>query len=217
MTKEQQISFKSRVCSTAIRYSRIYHSQYVSFDYLIFSDAFHNQPYYIISAEKSNYLHLIGVSTNLSPNEFFEKCFNGTLCESDFELSSHGHDAKESKGSIRRKIKALPYIDKLISCSSLIEENFQKNAVSCAIASSDGLCTLGFAATPKARPKTLLIGNELNISKASSIKIILKKSRLEKLFDNVQSGEIGEIIPYYDIVKDMLGEELRFQIESLKN
>ena len=33
-------------------------------------------------------------------------------------------------------------------------------------ASSDGSCTLGFIATPSARPKTLLVGDELDHAKA---------------------------------------------------
>ena len=101
MAEEQKTSFKARVRNAAIQFSKDYFSQYVSRDYLVLSDAFHNQPYYIISAEKSNYLHLVGVSTNLSAMDFFDKCFNGTLAESDFEISSHGQDAKASKGSIR--------------------------------------------------------------------------------------------------------------------
>ena len=71
MADEQKTSFKTCVCNVAIQCSRIYFSQYVSQDYLVLSNAFHNRPYYIISAEKSNYLHLVGVSTNLSSIAFF--------------------------------------------------------------------------------------------------------------------------------------------------
>jgi hypothetical protein len=98
MAEMQQISFKERVRNAAIRYSKDYYfSQYVSRDYLVFSDAFQSQPYYIISAEKSNYLHLIGVSTNLSATDFFDKCFNGTLAESDFGFHRMGRTRKPPK------------------------------------------------------------------------------------------------------------------------
>lgn len=215
MAEKQQISFKERVCNTAIQYSKDYFSQYVSRDYLVFSDAFQSQPYYIISAEKSNYLHLVGVSTNLSATEFFDRCFNGTLTESDFEISSHGQDVKASKGSIRRKINALPAISGLIDTSNLIEESFQKNAVSCTIASSDGACTLGFIAVPKARPKTLLSGDELDHSKAKPIKVILSKDRTADQFANIQSGNLEDLVPQYESIKSLLSEELCTQIEAL--
>lgn len=215
MAEGQQISFKERVRNAAIQHSKDYFSQYVSRDYLVFSDAFHSQPYYIISAEKSNYLHLVGVSTNLSASDFFEKCFNGTLSENDFEISSHGQDAKASKGAIRRKINALPAISGLISTSNLIEESFQKNSVSCTIASSDGSCTLGFIAVPKARPKTLLSGDELDHSKAAPIKVILSKDRSTAQFSSVQSGNLEDLVPQYESIKTLLSEELRSKIEAL--
>ena len=215
MAEKQQVSFKERVRNTAIQYSKDYFSQYVSRDYLVFSDAFQSQPYYIISAEKSNYLHLVGVSANLSATDFFDKCFNGTLAESDFEISSHGQDAKASKGSIRRKINALPAISGLIDTSNLIEESFQKNAVSCTIASSDGACTLGFIAVPKARPKTLLSGDELDHSKAKPMKVILSKDRTTDQFTNIQSGNLEDLVPQYELIKSLLSEELRTRIEAL--
>ncbi|MCR5419152.1 MAG: hypothetical protein K6E84_09580 [Lachnospiraceae bacterium] len=43
-------------------------------------------------------------------------------------------------------------------------------------ASSDGACTLGFIATPGARPKTLLAGDELDHTKSGNLKIVLSKA-----------------------------------------
>ena len=85
-----QVSFKTRVIDTAISIAPDYYSYYVCRDYLLISDAFKNSPYYIVRAEKDNYLHLVGVSTKLSATAFFDKCLNGTLDESDFEISTHG-------------------------------------------------------------------------------------------------------------------------------
>ena len=215
MADKQQTSFKERVRNAAIQFSKDYFSQYVSRDYLVFSDAFHSQPYYIISAEKSNYLHLVGVSTKLTALDFFEKCYNGTLSDNDFEISAHGQDPKASKGSIRRKINALPAISGLIDTSNLIEESFQKNAVSCTIASSDGSCTLGFIAVPEARPKTLLSGDELDHSKAAPMKVILSKDRSTDQFTSIHSGNLEDLVPQYETIKNLLSEELRAQIEAL--
>ena len=98
-----QVSFKTRVKETAISIAPDYYSYYVRRDYLLISDAFKNSPYYIVRAKKDNNLHLVGVSPKLSATAFFDKCLNGTLDESDFEIATHGQDEMQSKGSIRRK------------------------------------------------------------------------------------------------------------------
>ena len=100
-----QVSFKTRVKDTAISIAPDYYSYYVCRDYLLISDAFKNSPYYIVRTEKDNYLHLVGVSIKLSATAFFDKCLNGTLDESDFEIYTHGQDEKQSKGSIKRICK----------------------------------------------------------------------------------------------------------------
>ena len=210
----EQVSFKTRVKETAIRVAPDYYLYYVCHDYLIVSDAFQSFPYYIVKAEKDNYLHLLGVSTKLSASFFFDKCLNGTLEESDFELFGRGQDEKHSKGSIRRKIKALPLISGLFTDSSLIEENFSKNTVMCSFASSDGSCTLGFIATPSARPKTLLVGNELNLSKAKNLKVVLSKGRDENKYSKVIVGTDEDVISVFDSIKDLLSEDIKNRLTS---
>ena len=210
-----QISFKTRVKDTAISIAQNYYSYYVCRDYLLISDAFNSSPYYIVRAEKDNYLHLVGVSTKLSATSFFDKCLNGTLDESDFEIAAHGQDEKQSKGSIRRKIKSLPFIIGLFTDSSLVEENFKKNTVLCTFASSDGSCTLGFIATPSTRPKTLLIGDELDHNKARNLKIVLSKARDDDKFSTIISGTDEDLVSVYDTIKDLISEEINKRIVSL--
>lgn len=204
----EQISFKTRVKDIAISIARDYYSYFVCRDYLLISDAFKRAPYYIVRAEKDNYLHLVGVSTKLSATAFFDKCLDGTLDESDFEITTHGHDEKHSKGSIRRKIKSLPLITGLFTDSSLVEENFKKNTVLCTFASSDGSCTLGFIATPDARPKTLLVGDELDHTKAKSLKIVLSKARDNDKFSTVIVGTDNDLASVYDSIKDLINEDI---------
>ena len=69
------ISFKQRVCQSIIDQSKIYQKIFVDRQYLICSKCFKNRKYYILVANKDNYLHLVGVHTNLTPSDFFEKCF----------------------------------------------------------------------------------------------------------------------------------------------
>ena len=105
---EEQISFKERVCRTVSSLAGAYQRYYVDYDYLLCSSAFTRHPYYIVSAEKNNYQHLTGVSYSASADDFFEKCINGTLTEADISFAKSGRNEAEIKGSVRRKIKALP-------------------------------------------------------------------------------------------------------------
>ena len=67
------ISFKQMVCQSIIDQSKIYKKIFVDRQYLICSKCFKNRKYYILVANKDNYLHLVGVHTNLTPSEFFLK------------------------------------------------------------------------------------------------------------------------------------------------
>lgn len=75
----EQISFKTRVKDIAISIARDYYSYFVCRDYLLISDAFKREPYYIVRAEKDNYLHLVGVSTKLSATAFFDKNLTSSI------------------------------------------------------------------------------------------------------------------------------------------
>jgi hypothetical protein len=209
-----QISFKTRIKDEAILYSQYYYSYYVMNDYLLISDAFVNSPYYIIRAEKNNYLHLLGVSTPLPATSFFDKCLNGTLEEDDLIISHHGQDSPASKGSIRRKIKTIPYIMNLFSHPCMVEEDFRKNSIRCSLASSNTKCTLGFISTPYARPQTLLKGNELDSSKAKPVKIVLQKSRINSKFNSLVWGNTDDLIHYYETIKNLICDELNSFIIS---
>ena len=96
---------------------------------------------------------------------------NNTLTENDFDFNKKGQTEKMVKGSVRRKVRFLNDLDKVFDISTLVEDNFIKNKISCTFAVSENTFTLGFIAVPKCRPKTLLKGNELkNPKKIDSIK-----------------------------------------------
>ena len=92
-----QVSFKTRVLNTIIQCAKQYNTFYVEQNHLLVSNAFKKKPYYIIQAEKDNFLHLTGVSTSLSAVDFFDKAMDGTLAESDIQLITHGKSEKDSK------------------------------------------------------------------------------------------------------------------------
>ena len=72
-----------------------------------------------------------------------------------------GQNEKEAKGTIRRKIQVLPDMMTLLKVGVQVEEGFRKNQVVCSFATADGKCTFGFSESKKARPKSLIKGNEL--------------------------------------------------------
>ena len=85
------------------------------------------------------------------------------------------------KGSVRRKVRFLSSLDKIFDKSTLVEESFNKNQVSCTFAVSENSFTLGFIALPKCRPNTLLKGNELkNPQLLFPNKNYKRKSKLDK-------------------------------------
>lgn len=84
------------------------------------------------------------------------------------------------KGSVRRKVKFLSELGKIVSNSTLVEEHFVKNKISCTFAVSENTFTLGFIAVQKCRPKTLLKGNELK--KSGKIDSIKRRKKGEEKF-----------------------------------
>lgn len=67
---DDKISFKERVRLTAIKESKSFKSIFVDKEFLICSHSFKKRDYYILSAEKDNYLHLVGIGTQLSALDF---------------------------------------------------------------------------------------------------------------------------------------------------
>ena len=84
------------------------------------------------------------------------------------------------KGSVRRKVRFLSSLDIIFDKSTLVEESFIKNKITCTFAVSENSFALGFIALPKCRPNTLLKGNELKNPK--SIDSIKRRKKGESEF-----------------------------------
>lgn len=205
---EIQKSFKERVKETLISYAQDYKAYYVNYEYLLCSKAFSRNAYYIVSAHEDNYLHLTGVHTNLTASTFFQKCYDGTLEENDFDFHKNSQNEREVKGSVRRKINALPDIIGLFSDSTIAEEDFVKNRIRCTLATSNTNVTLGFTVVVKAKPMTLLKGNELDSTKSQTLDLVLRKTSEESNFQEILAGNQTILKEYQEKLGSLVSEDL---------
>lgn len=205
---ETQKSFKERVKETLISHAQDYKAYYVNYEYLLCSKAFSRNAYYIVSAHEDNYLHLTGVHTNLNASVFFQKCYDGTLEENDFDFHKNGQNEREVKGSVRRKINALPDIIGLFSDNTIAEEDFVKNRIRCTLAASNTNVTLGFTVVGKAKPMTLLKGNELDSTKSQTLDLVLRKTSEESNFQEILVGNQTILKEYQEKLGSLVSKDL---------
>ena len=204
----EQTPFKTRVKEIAITESKKYKEIFVDHQYLICSKGFKKRDYYILSAEKDNFLHLVGINKNLSAASFFNKCYDGTLIEDDFDFNKNGKDENSIKGSVRRKIKSLERVSTLFQDDILIEEDFRRHKIVCAIATTDKQITLGFSGGTVSRPKTLLKGNELKTNPLT-VDLVLSKKRNEKKFNKIVIGNTELVKEFSDRIFNLISEEIQ--------
>lgn len=204
----EPVSFKKRVAEVAIEQAKQYEDVFINYEYLICSEAFVKQDYYIIAATSSNYRHLIGVSTSISAVDFFEKCMDGSLSENDFDFTKPGKSEREVKGSVRRKIKSLPFLMSIMREDLVVQEDYIKNGVICSFASTDCNVTVGFVNEGKSRPKSLLWGDSLDWNKAAYVELILRKKRNDNLFSEIIIGDGNMLLKYKDRIDAIVDPEL---------
>ena len=123
-----------------------------------------------------------------------------------------GKSEKEVKGSVRRKINSLPFIIGMFENVTNVEEDFSKNRIKCALAAGNSSVTLGFVVVGKAKPMTLLNGNELDESKAKSIDLVLRRKSGDDKFMDIILGDVGKLTEYVELLKDELSEDLLLRV-----
>ena len=128
---------------------------------LVESDSFEYQKQYLISFNKTNFLHLTGVKSNLKADEFFDKCFDSTITIDDFD-----YDEIKNKTNIKNKLRCLITLSTFFDKELLAQEQFVKNRIVCKLATSDGSFTIGFTGGKhRVYPKTVLNKNRLDETK----------------------------------------------------
>lgn len=204
----EQKSFKERVKETVIQNAFSYKRYFVDYEYLLCSAAFVKNEYYIVSAYEDNYLHLTGLHTRLDAATFFEKCYKGTLEENDFDFCKSGQNESEVKGSVRRKINSLSSIIDMFNVGTSVEEDFEKNRIRCALAAGNVSATLGFVVAGKAKPMTLLKGNELNSAKAKELDLVLRRKSGESRFVEMLIGDAERLAEHKEALSGLISEDL---------
>lgn len=76
--------------------------------------------------------------------------------------------------------------------------------------------TLGFVVAGKAKPISLLKGNELNPNKAKPINIVLRREAETNKFTNIDAGSIEELRAYSVILSNKLSDELLSKISNIQ-
>ena len=199
-------SFKERVRKAAIDNAALYKSTLVDYEYCIFSSGLSTK-YVIIKALESNYLHLVGVSTNLTADAFFKKCINQTLTEEDFDFLKRGVASGVLKGAVREKIRVLDKMIGLLHSPDLqIQENFEHNKIQCAFASASNDCTLGYAVS--GYPKSLLRGNYLDDKSLDVDLIVRRPNGSDAPFSEIVRGSVDNTKLYSDVTSTLLSAEL---------
>lgn len=155
-TKQQQFNIKQALIDSAQSYFRLIDKSIV-----LISPIFVHQKSYTLRFFKTNFLHLTGLRTVLSTEDFFLRCYAGTILELDYTLGPN-NDRK----TVKRKLKNLVNISEFFKDEIMVQETFIKNQIVCRIATSDGKSTIGFVdAKYYLRPKTILANNHLDENK----------------------------------------------------
>lgn len=134
-----QNSFKTRIVDCLIVGAKAY-SKLINYVFVFESPNFKYNNSYKIRFTEANFMHLTGVSSDIAPIDFFEKCLNGTISSTDFGF---GH-SNERKGYVRKKIKHISDLEKIVTLSVNVEEQYRKGKIIALLALSNGEFTMAF-------------------------------------------------------------------------
>ena len=186
--------------------AQAFKDKFVDYEYCVCSNAFPGKVK-VVKALPGNYLHLVGVNTSISADAFFKKCLMGTLTENDFDFSKRGVGKNVLKGAVRDKIRVLPNMVSIFFDTSIkVQPNFNKNQITCAFATSDSACTLGFAQS--GHPKSLLNGDYLDANNTYDVDgIFRRRTGTTEFYDKLWVVD-SKISEYGDELRRYLSEEL---------
>jgi len=209
MTDEEKISFESRVVSQIIEVVKLYKREFIDKEYILISSSMADKKFFHISSKSLNFLHLTGVKTYLKPKQFYSYALSGKLETKYIYIPN-----KSVKGSVRRKLKSLFFLENFLNSEDLrLEEDLVKNKVFCKLATSNKKCTLGFVQNGEVFvPNTLLKNDMLDPNKSYPIDIIISKQKGAHFFHEIEKGSISQLKDYKGLV-ELLNNDLKKNLE----
>ncbi|PQC04331.1 hypothetical protein CUN00_13070 [Enterococcus faecalis] len=229
----EQLTFKQRMIRSYIDNAQVFKEFYVNKSYLLYASSCKRNAYYILEAKPSNYYHLTGAKTNLTADEFWNKCYSKTLNEEDiieeWKIKPYLEKTKDQmtidekerakkierniKGTIRNKLFALDKLSVLMNTSNLeIQENYQAKNFFCKLAISEVNITIGYTGKLKLYPKSLLKSNKLKSAEKIDVELLLVKDRNDTLFTDILFGDLKEIKNH--LIIDLLDENLMVKLSD---
>ena len=135
-----------------------------------------------VTFDSANFLHLTGVSTVISPNNFFNMCLDRRLSIDDFEFSRDG--------TTEWKLEVLPRLMKQNLSANMIGEYNQSQPllftekIAGSVSACMGFCRVG--ASGRYVPNTLLKGDiRTLVHKADRIILTYRKNRADKQYSDI--------------------------------
>ena len=95
-----------------------------------------------------------------------------------------------------------------------VEECFRKNKVMCSFATADGNCTLGFSESEKARPKSLIKGNELQ--NPGTVDLLMRRTTGSLYFDEIVVGDTETLNQFKEKIEKIVSADLFIKDENRK-
>lgn len=111
---------------------------------------------------------------------------------------------------MRKKIRALPYYTAMFAQPLVVQEDFSKNSVFCSFAGTDCNMTIGYIAHKKAHPKSLMLGDAVDWTKAAPVDLLLRRPAGETLFSELLMGTQKELLAYQSKLSTLLSPSLFF-------
>lgn len=159
-----------------------------------------------------NFLHITGVKTNLSAQQFYEACLTGKLSIRDFEI--------DKKGKVQQKLAVLPYLSELLYNNCMIG-NFINNGVVIKadyfVGDTRSVISVGFRFRKTVDIPVTLYHEDIKKLSMPTCKVIaiFSKSYKSKTYEDcTYLAKECEISKLPNSIKEMLNKELCLEEEK---
>lgn len=156
----------------------------------------------------NHFLHMTGVETKLSAQRFYEKCINGKLAVSEFEL--------DKKGKAQRKLTVLPYLAELLYNNCMIG-NFINSGIYIRadyfVGNTKAIVSLGFRYGKKTDIPVTLYNEDVRKLSQPTCKVL---AIFSKRYDETDYGKCTYLAKGQEIDKLPISEEIRKEISVCK-